>query len=126
MPNKTFSPSINPINAEDFGNYDTSDYSDKLYAKVYYAIREQQGLSSKALLKEYFAWEELKQRFTLVFGEVEEKRYSLEQMLEYANRKFGKSLQDLLEAHERSWERRRYFAGQQLEQQRSNLVEREF
>jgi hypothetical protein len=40
---------------------------------------------------------------------VEEKRYSLEQLLEYANRKFGKTLEDLLAEHEISWQRRREY-----------------
>jgi hypothetical protein len=47
-------------------------------------------------IKEAFNWDEFKERFTNDFGKVEEKRYSLEQLLEYANRKFGKTLEDLI------------------------------
>jgi hypothetical protein len=45
---------------------------------------------------------------------VEEKRFSLEQLLEYASRKFGKTLEDLLAEHETSWQRRREYMERNL------------
>ena len=38
----------------------------------------------------------LKNVLQLLHGKVEEKRYSLEQLLEFANRKFGKTKEDLV------------------------------
>jgi hypothetical protein len=98
---------IEAINTEALGEYSTDNYLEKLYGTVYYTIRELQGLSAKRSLGEFFSWDELKVRFEAVFGTVEERRFSLEQLLEYAQSKFGKSLEQLLEINEKSWERRR-------------------
>jgi hypothetical protein len=65
---------------------------------------------------EDFSWDALKERFTQVFGTVEERRYSLEQLLDYAGRKFGKTLQDLIDINDRSWERRRIYAQRQIDE----------
>ena len=59
-----------------------------------------------------FNWDVFKERFTSDFGKVEEKRYSLEQLLEFANRKFGKTKEDLVVLNELSWQRRRQYAAQ--------------
>ncbi|BAZ40291.1 hypothetical protein NIES4101_62520 [Calothrix sp. NIES-4101] len=91
------------------GEYAVSDYSERVYSKVYYSIRSLCGLVAKRSLKETFSWDEFKERFANDFGKVEEKRYSLEQLLEYANRKFGKTLEDLLTEHDISWQRRREY-----------------
>ncbi len=91
------------------GDYAVSDYSERVYTKVYYSIRSLCGLVAKRTLKETFSWDEFKERFTNDFGKVQEKRFSLEQLLEYANRKFGKNLEDLLAEHEISWQRRREY-----------------
>ncbi|MGL4619284.1 hypothetical protein [Chroococcidiopsis sp.] len=78
----------------------------------YYTLRELQGLAAKKSVGDSFSWNELKVRFIEVFGTVESRRYSLEQLLEYAQRKFGKSLEDLQEINERSWARRKAFNAQ--------------
>ncbi|NJM23221.1 MAG: hypothetical protein HC907_33460 [Richelia sp. SM1_7_0] len=91
------------------GEYAISDYCDRVYSKVYYAIRELCGLIAKRTLKELFDWNEFKERFANDFGKVEEKRYSLEQLLEYASRKFGKSLEDLVVQNQVSWQRRQEY-----------------
>lgn len=91
------------------GDYAVSDYSERVYTKVYYSIRSLCGLVAKRTLKETFSWDEFKERFSNDFGKVEEKRFSLEQLLEYASRKFGKTLEDLLAEHEISWQRRREY-----------------
>ncbi len=73
-----------------------SNYSERVYSKVYYSIRELCGLVAKRMLKDTFDWNQFKERFVDDFGKVEEKRYTLEQLLDYANRKFGKNLEDLI------------------------------
>ncbi|MEC4812726.1 MAG: hypothetical protein SAK29_05550 [Scytonema sp. PMC 1069.18] len=117
-PRKSATASVQPIDTSALGEYNTSAYCDKRYATVYYALRELQGLSVKRSLGDSFSWDQLKERFTEVFGTVEERRYSLEQLLEYAERKFGKSLQDLQEINDRSWARRKARSLQQ-----NNVVE---
>lgn len=98
------------INDSILGEYAVSNYSERVYSKVYYSIRELCGLVAKRSLKEAFDWNDFKERFTSDFGKVEEKRYSLEQLLEYANRKFGKTLEDLILQNQISWQRRQEYA----------------
>jgi hypothetical protein len=109
---KTSAPTIVSIDDAALEEYATSDYNEKLYSLVYYTLRELQGLAAKKSVGDSFSWDELKARFTEVFGTVELRRYSLEQLLEYAQRKFGKSLEDLQEINERSWARRKAFNAQ--------------
>ena len=79
--------SVEAIDTEAPGEYSTNNYHEKLYGTIYYTIRKLQGLSAKRALGESFCWDELKVRFEAVFGKVDERRFSLEQLLEYANRK---------------------------------------
>ncbi len=92
------------------GEYAVSDYSERVYSKVYYSIRSLCGLVAKRTLKDTFSWDEFKERFASDFGQVEEKRFTLEQLLEYANRKFGKTLEDLIAQNQISWQRRQEYA----------------
>lgn len=115
---KSTTTAVQSIDTSALGDYNTSDYCEKQYATVYYALRELQGLSVKRSLGDSFSWETLKERFTEVFGAIEERRYSLEQLLEYAERKFGKSLQDLQEINDRSWARRKA-----RQEQQNNVLE---
>ncbi|BAZ37557.1 hypothetical protein NIES4101_34800 [Calothrix sp. NIES-4101] len=100
---------IQTIDNSILGEYAISDYSERVYSKVYYSIRSLCGLVAKRTLKETFSWDGFKERFSNDFGKVEEKRFSLDQLLEYANRKFGKTLEDLLTEHDISWQRRREY-----------------
>jgi hypothetical protein len=92
------------------GDYAISDYSERVYSKVYYSIRSLCGLVAKRTLKDTFSWDEFKERFTNDFGKVEEKRFTLEQLLEYANRKFSKKLEDLIAQNQISWQHRQEYA----------------
>ncbi|RUT03847.1 hypothetical protein DSM106972_047610 [Dulcicalothrix desertica PCC 7102] len=112
MPTKQKSamPSFQQIDGSILGEYAVVDYQVRVYSKVYYAIRELSGLVAKRSLKELFDWNEFKERFTNDFGKVQEKRYSLEQLLEYASRKFGKTLDELIAQNQISWQRRQQYA----------------
>jgi hypothetical protein len=114
---------IEAIDTEALAEYSTDNYHEKLYGTVYYTIRELQGLSAKRSLGESFSWDELKVRFESVFGKVEERRFSLEQLLEYALRKFGKSLEQLLEINDKSWERRREWKAKAAHQSMNDIVD---
>lgn len=106
---KSAMPSFQPIDTSILGDYAVADYQVRVYSKVYYAIRELSGLIAKRSLKELFDWNEFKERFSNDFGTVQEKRYSLEQLLDYASRKFGKTLQDLILQNQISWQRRQEY-----------------
>ena len=107
---KSAAPSFQAIDGSILGEYAIVDYQVRVYSKVYYAIRELSGLVAKRSLKELFDWNDFKERFSNDFGKVQEKRYSLEQLLEYASRKFGKSLADLIVQNQISWQRRQQYA----------------
>ena len=96
------------IDGSVLGEYAVSDYSQRLYSKVYYSIRSLCGLVVKRNFAD-FNWDVFKERFTTDFGTVEEQRYSLEQLLEFANRKFGKTLEDLVVLNQISWKRRKEY-----------------
>ena len=64
------------INDSVLGEYAVSNYSERVYSKVYYSIRELCGLVAKRAFKETFDWNEFKERFSSDFGKVEDKRYS--------------------------------------------------
>lgn len=87
---KSSAPNFQAIDDSVLGEYGVSDYSERLYSKVYYSIRSLCGLLAKNSFQD-FNWDVFKERFATDFGKVEEKRYSLEQLLEFANRKFGKT-----------------------------------
>jgi hypothetical protein len=89
---KSSVPSFQAIDDSVLGEYRVSNYSERVYSKVYYSIRSLCGLVAKRSLKEAF------------------KQYSLEQLLEYASRKFDKSLEDLIVQNQISWQRRQEYA----------------
>ena len=106
---KSSTPNFQAIDDSVLGEYAVSNYSERLYSKVYYSIRSLCGLIAKNSFQD-FNWNVFKERFATDFGKVEEKRYSLEQLLEFANRKFGKTLEDLVVLNQLSWQRRREYA----------------
>ena len=106
---KSSAPNFQTIDDSVLGEYGVSDYSERLYSKVYYSIRSLCGLLAKNSFQD-FNWDVFKERFATDFGKVEEKRYSLEQLLEFAFRKFGKTKEDLVVLNELSWQRRREYA----------------
>ena len=120
---KSSLPTFKAIDDAILGEYAVSNYSERVYSKVYYSIRSLCGLVAKRSLKETFDWDEFKERFTSDFGTVQEKRYSLEQLLEYANRKFGKSLEDLIVQNQISWQRRQEYAERNNMHYQSETIE---
>ena len=98
---------VNSVFDEALCNFAVSDHSERVYAQVYYAIRERQGMLSRKRNGEDFSWDDFKQKFTEAFGTPNNPTYTIEQLLDYALRKFNMTLQDLIDANKRSWERRR-------------------
>jgi hypothetical protein len=120
---KSSTTTFNAIDDSILGDYAVNNYSERVYSKVYYSIRELCGLVAKRFLKETFDWNNFKERFTNDFGKVEENRYSLEQLLEYANRKFGKTLEDLIVQNQISWQRRQEYAERNNMNYQSKMIE---
>lgn len=97
------------ISDQIFGEYAIPDFNDRIFSKVYYAIRERYGYTCKGLMGERFNWEDYKNIFTEAFGTSENPKYNLQQMLEYAQRKLGMNVSQLVEANKQSWQRRRAY-----------------
>lgn len=85
------------------------DYSEKEWESVYYAIRELQGRAlrkSKIAQGDRFSWDAYKAKFAEVFGTLQDKRFTLEQLVSYGMQKWGMNLEELKAYNRRSWERR--------------------
>ena len=108
---------VTVIPEEALGEFNIPDYTQQLYKQIFYSIREQLGFRAKNNLGEDFTWDSFKAKFAEVFGPPDEPLYSLEQLLAYAQKKFGMNQQDLIEANQRSWERRRQQEQRQQRQQ---------
>ena len=93
-----------------FGNdFVIKDYCEKEWESVYYAIRELQGKAlrkSKIAQGDDFSWDAYKAKFAEVFGTPQDKRFTLEQLVSYAQQKWGMDLDELKAYNRRSWERR--------------------
>ncbi|MEG5087968.1 MULTISPECIES: hypothetical protein [unclassified Microcoleus] len=93
-----------------FGDdFSVKDYSEKEWKSVYYAIRELQGRAlrkSKLAQGDVFSWDAYKAKFAEVFGTPQDKRFTLEQLVSYATKKWGMDLEQLKAYNRRSWERR--------------------
>lgn len=93
-----------------FGDdYSIKDYSEKEWEIAYYAIRELQGRAlrkSKLAQGDTFSWDAYKAKFAEVFGTPDDKRFTLEQLVSYAQQKWGMDLEELKAYNSRSWERR--------------------
>lgn len=97
------------IPEESLGEFAVTDYTERLYKKVFYSIRDRQAFLSHQQLSGQFDWQAFKEKFAEVFGSPEDRKYGLEQLLEYAAKKFGMSQENLVEANKLSWQRRRAY-----------------
>lgn len=95
------------------------DFEQRVYPKIYYAIRERQGFIAKNIMGDRFNWSDYKSVFEEAMGSLIKPKYSLAQLLEYAERKFNMNLDDLILENKRSWARRQAYE----EQQRTSVVD---
>jgi hypothetical protein len=99
---------------EQFGQYAVADYDDSIYARLYHGIRQVLGLKAQYAIKQKgqaFSWQDFNKTFTEVMGdpkaESKDRKYSLEQLIEYGRCKTGHSVEELLEINRKSFERRK-------------------
>lgn len=108
-----------------------ADYSESIYPALYYALREVMGIKCQAAMRQQdkrFDWKAFNTKFTEVMGgtKVEERKYTLEQLIQYATTKTGKGVEDLLEINRKSWERRNNRKGKNNGSEQEEVVEDEF
>lgn len=77
------------------------------YNAIFYTIRDLYGKESRRQLGEDFDWTAFKAQFAICFGTPEERRYSVEQLLTFAQIKFNMGIEDLLAQNRKSWEIRK-------------------
>lgn len=77
------------------------------YNAIFYTIRDFYGKESRRQLGDDFDWNTFKAQFAICFGTPEERRYSIEQLLTFAQIKFNMGIEDLLAQNRKSWEIRK-------------------
>ena len=115
--NKATKISIPELN-QSLGEYSLPKYNERIYSTVYYQLRSAIGWTNSGIFKNQkrlFDWKEFKAEYERTFGTLEERKYPLEVLLEYAQTMLGKSLNDLLIDSKISWARRN-----QQEQEENN------
>lgn len=88
------------------GEFEITPYKDREYSAVYYGIREMYGQVCKKSDPE-FDWEAFNAKFEQCFGKVEDRKYSLEELGEFTNVYFNKSIEDVVQYNRRSLNRRK-------------------
>ena len=94
---------------QSLGEYSLPEYNERIYSTVYYQLRSAIGWTNSGIAKNkkmLFDWKEFKAEYERVFGTLEERKYPLEVLLEYAQTMLGKSLNNLLTDSKISWARR--------------------
>ena len=111
-----------PIDDALLTEYSLADYHERVYPAVYFTLRELYGL---ALLRQSddFDWSLYKVWFAETFGEPKDRKFSIEQLLDFARRKFDKSLEQLIALNRASYERRVRWQQQQLDREQAAMTE---
>ncbi len=114
-----------------FGEFAVPNYSESIYPSLFHAIREVLGLKVQYALKqrnEKFDWKEFNQKFTEVMGDpkAENRKYTLEQLIEYGTAKTGHSVEQLLEINRRSWQRRKEWQRKKDDSNETQTIDDEF
>jgi len=111
--NKNKKPVVNVAEIdEQFGEFAVANYSESIYPSLYYALREVMGLKCQTAMKQQnrtFDWKVFNQKYGEVMGSTEagERRFSIEQLIQYSIEKTGHNAEALLEINRKSWERRK-------------------
>lgn len=116
---------------EQFGEFAVSSYSESVYPAVYYALREVMSLKLSAAMRQKnqrFDYKAFNEKFAEVMGEVqpEKRKFTIEQLVQYAVEKTGHNLESLLEINKKSWERRKNRQSLNNSTSREELIEDEF
>lgn len=117
-------PQIRSIDTTALG-FEVPTYEERQWKKVYYGLRELIGVTSKRSTEAKggdFDWSLFKDNFTQAFGAEEEQRYTLEELVNYAQQHFGKGLEELVEINRKSWERRNAYQQQQNAELEANAA----
>jgi hypothetical protein len=130
--NKNKKPVVNVAEIdEQFGEFAVANYSESIYPALYYALREVMGLKCQTAMKQQnrtFDWKAFNQKYGEVMGSTEagERRFSIEQLIQYSIEKTGHNAESLLEINRKSWERRKNGKNKNNDGDNQETVEDEF
>lgn len=94
------------------GEYSLPEYQERIYNTVYYQLRSDIGWLKKGQYdrsNKEFSWNEYKGVFESAFGKPDSRDVPLEVLLEYAQSKLGKSLDDLIVDNKVAWSKRNQY-----------------
>jgi hypothetical protein len=87
-------------------SFEIENYSDKVHRSTYYFLRDKIAFQVKRQLEEQFHWETYLTEFEENFGTPNEYKISLEQMLAFAEQKFGADRDKIMQFSRESYQRR--------------------
>lgn len=119
---KATTKNFQPIDDSLLTVYPLANYRERVYPAVYFTLRELYGLSLQRQ-SDSFDWALYKVWFSTTFGEPKDCKFSLEQLLDFAHRKFDKSLEQLVALNRASYERRLHWQQQQLDREQTLMTE---
>lgn len=104
------------------GDYQLEEYHERIYSTIYYQLRNEIGWIKKNQFErdnKPFSWDDFKQKYEATFGSCASKETPLEILLEFAQSKLGKNLNDLIVDNKISWSKRQPY----LDNNSSNNIE---
>jgi hypothetical protein len=96
------------------GEFEITPYAERRYTGVYYGLREMYGQVVKKTDLD-FDWEVFNAKFEECFGKLEDRKYSLEELSEFAREYFDKSIEEVVEYNRKSLNRRKEYEVKDIE-----------
>ncbi|RAM49890.1 MAG: hypothetical protein C6Y22_18980 [Hapalosiphonaceae cyanobacterium JJU2] len=108
MATKSTKTQVLKIDDSAMEQFKVESFDVRKYNTIFYSIRNLYGRESRRQLGvDNFDWKAFKAQFEICFGHPEERRYTTEQLLMFAQNKFNMGLEDLLAYNRKSWELRK-------------------
>jgi hypothetical protein len=105
-------------------SFKVESFDVRKYNAIFYSIRDLYGKESQRQLgSDNFDWKAFKTQFEICFGTSEERRYTTEQLLAFAQTKFNMGLEELLAYNRKSWELRKKLAQKYAEMEEISPVD---
>ncbi|WP_017740764.1 hypothetical protein [Scytonema hofmannii] len=122
MATKSTKTKVVTIDDSAMEQFKVESFDVRKYNAIFYSIRDLYGKESQRQLgSDNFDWKTFKTQFEICFGTAEERRYTTEQLLTFAQTKFNMGLSELLAYNRKSWELRTRREQQYAEMEEINV-----
>lgn len=98
-------------------------FQERFYTSAYFGLRDVWGKTCRAYLKEQFDWQEFNEAFSLVFGEVDEKRFSAVDLHDTAIHFFYLTFKDLVKRNLDNLKNRKKYNSQPKNQSQNSAAD---